>query len=662
MPGEEEHRVGTSAALLANRQSNAPSTTTTTTITATTPATQAATTSKAAAAAAAAPTTSGHSGVVGPQPTYPLPPLPLAPTTSGVPKAGCSGGGLKSPPRKTTPEQIPSATPPPPPPPSLQVKPKIRLNSKSPESTTDEIEQIRHEPATLLAAHPKFPPHFRGIEDDDEDDEDEDDVLDSQLAPNADGEDSSVGSRLEMELQFAGVDIENAELDAEDEDNFPSGEIVSRRVGGLREGVPESSTAGEDKEAEKPKETPPAAPTFAQKVLFYITATFILLAIFSLFLFLFLVPFVIDPAFSTIFMEFDPEPALCITESVVNLTGQTNCTWTSCKEGCTREVFSCTQVRVNYWVHPSSPPLSGSGVRWDSSGSGESGSSAGSASVSNIIRPKFAGGTNYYNYQVGDSVGRIGSDIHKKKKHKGSGEQWSGSVRSGGQHQTSLATTVAPSESGRMFKNAHLFPNVKGCGYPPSLNCSVFYNQYAVKGRNFSCYYSKVNPGLVITVFDMDRVILELALAMAIPIPCFIISVIYLVFAYFRIYNKESPSSPTANNIPTSTNNNIASAGGGAGGGSLDPDAETSLSTTDEKTRIIQRSTSRGLNAVSALTDKLMPNSGKGLLAHAQVIEMNDLTPMIRTPADGDFILPSRNNRAPERNGPTNPAAKNKGY
>jgi Na+ channel auxiliary subunit TipE len=44
-------------------------------------------------------------------------------------------------------------------------------------------------------------------------------------------------------------------------------------------------------------------PSFREKALFYTTAFFVLLGTFSLFAFLFLVPFVIDPAFTTIFMQ-----------------------------------------------------------------------------------------------------------------------------------------------------------------------------------------------------------------------------------------------------------------------------------------------------------------------------------------------------------------------
>jgi len=28
--------------------------------------------------------------------------------------------------------------------------------------------------------------------------------------------------------------------------------------------------------------------------------------------------------------------------------GTSNCSWTSCREGCTKELYDCTQIRVNY--------------------------------------------------------------------------------------------------------------------------------------------------------------------------------------------------------------------------------------------------------------------------------------------------------------------------
>jgi hypothetical protein len=67
-------------------------------------------------------------------------------------------------------------------------------------------------------------------------------------------------------------------------------------------------------------------------------------------------------------------------------------------------------------------------------------------------------------------------------------------------------------------------------------------------GANFSCYYSTIDPRLVITHLNMWKNSLHLVLAMAIPIPSFIISVIYLTFAYFKIYNEDEEQEPLDKN------------------------------------------------------------------------------------------------------------------
>ena len=41
--------------------------------------------------------------------------------------------------------------------------------------------------------------------------------------------------------------------------------------------------------------------------------------------------------------------------------GKSNCTWASCKEGCTAEIFKCHQIRVNY----STVPWEGEPRRWE---------------------------------------------------------------------------------------------------------------------------------------------------------------------------------------------------------------------------------------------------------------------------------------------------------
>lgn len=241
-------------------------------------------------------------------------------------------------------------------------------------------------------------------------------------------------------------------------------------------------------------------------MLFYTTAFFVLLAIFSVFSFLFLVPFVIDPAFTTIFMEFDETPALCVTVNVERHRGTNNCTWSSCREGCTREIYNCTQIRVNYRrtvlkgnITVTTEPTS--------------------------IKRERSLRDDYDYLQLFDR--QIEQDDYLLE---------------------AQPTGLMGNDSEWYYVGAKLMPNVKGCGYPPMLNCSTFLKQYKEIGTNYSCYYSRVDPGIVINHLDMWQVHMNLVYAIAIPIPSFIISVIYLTFAYFKIYNDDEEKEPLEKN------------------------------------------------------------------------------------------------------------------
>ncbi|KAL3290139.1 hypothetical protein HHI36_023504 [Cryptolaemus montrouzieri] len=227
--------------------------------------------------------------------------------------------------------------------------------------------------------------------------------------------------------------------------------------------------------------------TCKQKLLFYTTAFFVLLGIFSLFSFLFLVPFVIDPAFTTIFMEFDETPVLCLTVKSERRLGVSNCSWTSCREGCTRDMFDCTQILVNY--------------------------------KKNL--------TDMDNTTISTEPSQRDMPVNEEYDY---------------------GNDFVSNYSEWFYKEARLLPNVKGCGYPPMLNCTIFLKTYKNVGTNFTCYYSRVDPSIVITDLDMWQVYMNLVYAMAIPIPSFIISVIYLAFAYFKIYNDDEEKAPLEKN------------------------------------------------------------------------------------------------------------------
>ena len=92
--------------------------------------------------------------------------------------------------------------------------------------------------------------------------------------------------------------------------------------------------------------------------------------------------------------------SVCFTQNYFHssayLIGISNCTWSSCRHGCTAEVYKCWQVQVNFTLVPKSHPIP---------------------------------------------------------------PPW-GSL-------TSFTLSKSPVES----QPARLYPNVRGCGYPPQLQC-----------------------------------------------------------------------------------------------------------------------------------------------------------------------------------------------
>lgn len=325
--------------------------------------------------------------------------------------------------------------------------------------------------------------------------------------------------------------------------------------------------------------------TFKQKLLFYTTAFFILLATFSLFAFLFLVPFVIDPAFTTIFMQFDENPALCFTVSTITLYGSKNCSWASCREGCTKDIYQCTQIRVNYKLNfhdysnfmnrtvwslppePTPPPKKKTryerGLRdyadYDLNGNININNNNNDGIKHEQIILENDDNNNENNNIMNNEERENDDDINVNSINENNNiiEEYNfkedDDNKLNGFIETSdemdqMQTGLMGNDSEWYFTYARLFPNVKGCGYPPMLNCSIWLKQFIKEGTNFSCYYSKVDPGLVISDLDYWQNTLNLVYSMAIPIPSFIISVIYLTFAYFKIYNEDEEKAPLDQN------------------------------------------------------------------------------------------------------------------
>lgn len=389
--------------------------------------------------------------------------------------------------------------------------------------------------------------------------------------------------------------------------------------------------------ADEPEEAIP----FKQKLLFYITAFFVLLAIFSLFAFLFLVPFVIEPAFTTIMMEFDERPAFCVTVEIERFKGVSNCSWTSCKEGCTKEVYECTQIRVNYKVFERNAT---NDTIYDdedgvdlTTGDDDTHRIAGSSSDNSNSHLKVSDGKTLskststwsslssskqyhrlraeraireYDYVEGDN------EQHELNKPPHNGLEFmeysdgSGSDGSGA------------NKSEWFYIGAKLFPNVKGCGYPPMLNCTIWAKKYTTIGTNFSCYYSRTDPGMVISDLDLYQNTLNLIYATCIPIPSFIISVIYLTFAYFKIYNEDEESAPLDQNAEDiADDEEVAAVGDEVAAAGVESDTLMPNGTKE---------------IPSGTPDQLTPNSDLNSFGHQLKVKMAD--EMSRESLDGGLL------------------------
>ena len=149
----------------------------------------------------------------------------------------------------------------------------------------------------------------------------------------------------------------------------------------------------------------------------------------------------VDPALSTLQHHFTE--TVCTTTKGDYYEGKKRCSWSSCREGCTHEVFKCIQIEVTYMLNTTSIP-------------------------------------------------------------------------------------------------GKLYPNVKGCGYPPKIDCKEFANLYTEAGRTFNCFFSQKDPELVITQLDYDEVQEVLLYSIALPLPIFVFSIVYLIFAYLYIYKDNS--------------------------------------------------------------------------------------------------------------------------
>ena len=80
-----------------------------------------------------------------------------------------------------------------------------------------------------------------------------------------------------------------------------------------------------------------------------------------------------------------------------------------------------------------------------------------------------------------------------------------------------------------------LLVNIKGCGYPPEVACPRFASDYRTllnRSETFPCYYSRVNPWIVIEVYEYDSMLASSLASIIVPNVIFVISLSVLLYWY----------------------------------------------------------------------------------------------------------------------------------
>lgn len=198
-----------------------------------------------------------------------------------------------------------------------------------------------------------------------------------------------------------------------------------------------------------PKKKPPQVKkvSWRERANFYATSTLAFFSVTAGASLLFLVPLYVDPAISTLTSDFTENPTWCTTIRREDVIGLMNCSWSSCREGCTSDLYRCTHIYVTYIVETSNETLF--------------------ANLSTAISTA------------------IDSDMTMAR-----------NLMQIASHTISNITDVTHSDE------AILLVNIKGCGYPPSVVCKNFSDLYGDEGTIFPCYYSRTNRTLVMTTYN----------------------------------------------------------------------------------------------------------------------------------------------------------------
>lgn len=200
----------------------------------------------------------------------------------------------------------------------------------------------------------------------------------------------------------------------------------------------------------KKKATPEKKKSWREKLSFYATSTLAFFSVTAGASLLFLVPLYVDPAIATLTWDFIENPTWCTTTRREDVVGLMNCSWSSCREGCTSDLYRCTHIYVTF-IESTNITLF--------------------ANLSKAITES------------------IDSD----------------SITARSLMLTAAHTISNMTENIEHSEEAILLVNIKGCGYPPKVVCQNFSNIYGEEGSVFPCFYSKTNRSLVLSSYNRSE-------------------------------------------------------------------------------------------------------------------------------------------------------------
>lgn len=234
------------------------------------------------------------------------------------------------------------------------------------------------------------------------------------------------------------------------------------------------------KELAPKKKTPPVKKvSWRERLNFYATSTLAFFSVTAGASLLFLVPLYVDPAISTLASDFIDQPTWCITTRAENVVGLMNCSWSSCREGCTSDLYRCTHIYVTYFLELENETLLGNlskeffSVMDTDSFATRSIMSAAAQAIGNmsIVTSTSLSATTTTTTTATPTSAAVGSS-------------------------PAVAPLIMHGEE------AVLMVNIKGCGHRIGM-CKNFSDLYGEEDQSvFPCYYSRSNRTLVLTEYD----------------------------------------------------------------------------------------------------------------------------------------------------------------